>query len=197
MRRILPNVGAVYGEWTFLGQVSKRRWFCRCSCGREAWVQGEHLRTGRSKSCHGKLRTTHGQTGTKLYASWHYVKHRVQREPHYRQLGIYEPWKTSFEAFASELGEPPSLLHSVERKDNSRGYFPGNVIWATSAEQSRNRRSNRWLVIDGLEATLTDWCAFTGVNTATATNRIKHYGCTPAQAVGLEPLPWANKGTSI
>ncbi len=46
----------------------------------------------------------------------------------------------SFEAFAREVGLRPSSGHSIDRIDNERGYEPGNVRWATDAEQSRNRR---------------------------------------------------------
>jgi hypothetical protein len=35
----------------------------------------------------------------------------------------------------------PSDEHTLERKDNERGYCPGNCTWATRSEQSQNRRT--------------------------------------------------------
>ncbi len=158
-----------------------------------------HLRSGASVSCHGKAHPTHGRGNLKdrVYAVWCWIKQRCHnpKATGYKDYGgrgivMHEAWLTDFVAFASELGEPPSDRHTVERIENNRGYVPGNIKWALPVEQARNRRSNRWLVIDGVEACITDWCAFTGVNQSTATNRMRLYGCNPAQAVGLEPLPW-------
>lgn len=39
------------------------------------------------------------------------------------------------------LGPRPTEHHSVDRIDNSRGYEPGNLRWATRGEQARNKRA--------------------------------------------------------
>lgn len=41
------------------------------------------------------------------------------------------------------LGERPSPEHSLDRIDNNQGYCPGNLRWATHAEQARNKRQYR------------------------------------------------------
>ena len=38
------------------------------------------------------------------------------------------------------MGERPSPAHSIDRKDNSKGYEPGNCRWATASDQTRNSR---------------------------------------------------------
>ena len=51
-----------------------------------------------------------------------------------------DAWIGSFETFLRDVGMRPSDAHSLDRIDNDRGYEPGNVRWATRAEQSRNTR---------------------------------------------------------
>jgi hypothetical protein len=50
---------------------------------------------------------------------------------------------TSFEQWLAELGPKPSPGHSVDRKDNDGHYEPGNVRWATRAEQNKNQRPRK------------------------------------------------------
>ncbi len=53
-----------------------------------------------------------------------------------------------FDAFCAYLtsasgpGLRPSIHHSIERKDNDIGYFPGNLKWILKKDQPKNRRSN-------------------------------------------------------
>lgn len=53
----------------------------------------------------------------------------------------------SIRAFAEwvldNIGCRPSETHSLDRIDNSRGYEPGNLRWATRTEQARNKRAYR------------------------------------------------------
>ena len=76
---------------------------------------------------------------------------------------MYETWAASFEAFIAHIGPRPSRLHSVERKDNSKGYEPGNVKWATRKEQNNNKRSNNYLTYKGETLTITQWSERKGI----------------------------------
>src|SRR5437588_504630 len=55
-----------------------------------------------------------------------------------RGITVCERWRKSFWNFVADIGEKPSVQHSIERIDNNRGYEPGNVRWATASEQNSN-----------------------------------------------------------
>jgi hypothetical protein len=92
----------------------------------------------------------HDQAGngeTKAYRAWASMKTRCYNpRTHYyhhyggRGIRMCDEWVDDFAAFYNYLGDPPSLRHSVDRIDNDGNYEPGNVRWATSAEQRHNQR---------------------------------------------------------
>lgn len=60
-----------------------------------------------------------------------------------RGLDIYPPWAGDSALFINdvlnEIGERPSKDYSLDRIDNEKGYWPGNIRWATRSEQALNR----------------------------------------------------------
>jgi hypothetical protein len=71
-------------------------------------------------------------------------------------LKVCDLWRNSFEEFLKDMGDPPEGL-SIDRIDNSKGYFKENCRWATLKEQSRNKTTNIYLTIDGVQKTLVEW----------------------------------------
>jgi hypothetical protein len=66
-----------------------------------------------------------------------------------RGIKVCERWRNSFVDFLADMGKRPSAKHSIDRIDNDGNYEPGNCRWATNLEQSRNRRTNRLITVDG------------------------------------------------
>jgi hypothetical protein len=177
-------------------------WLCRCDCGNTAVVLGASLRWGQTKSCGCALTehalrnvqklTQHGLYQTPEYEAWKRMKRRCRdasgagyRNYGGRGIGVCKEWQNDFLAFLREIGPKPGPGYSVDRKDNNRGYEPGNVRWATRLEQNNNRRTNRNIEIDGVVRNVTEWCRhFNQVSPDMALGRIRH-GWPPAAAVSL------------
>lgn len=92
------------------------------------------------------------------YRCWRHINIRCHNPnsksyPRYggRGITVCAQWRSDFSAFFAEMGPKPSPEHSIERVKNDKGYEPGNCIWATKTEQSRNRRSSKLTVDDVAE----------------------------------------------
>lgn len=137
---------------------------CRCDCGTEKAVKASNLRNRKfgTRSC-GCLRvaraaeatrascTTHGLSKHPLYSTWCGIVTRTTNpaSPSYTNYGargirMYEPWRTDPAAFIAwitdTIGQRPTS-HTLDRINVDGHYEPGNLRWATCAQQVHNRRS--------------------------------------------------------
>ncbi len=181
----------------------KRRFLCRCDCGKEVPVIGADMRNGSQKSC-GCLQVElstkrmaiqarkHGLSGTCFNRAW---KGMVQRcynpegKDYHRWGGrgicMCEFIRSSPANLLLLISERPSKNHSVDRKDNNGNYscgacpecvsnnWPMNIRWATRIQQGRNQRTNRIIEINGEKKCLSEWIEISGLSKSTIRNRIK------------------------
>lgn len=78
-----------------------------------------------------------------------------------RGISVCERWM-SYRLFLMDMGERPEGM-SLDRIDTNGNYEPGNCRWATSKEQSVNKRNVRLYEMDGVKLCAKDWAGRKGV----------------------------------
>lgn len=131
------------------------------------------------------MSVTHGMSSSLTYKSWASMVQRCtnpneENYGRYSALGIH-PDFLKFENFLAEVGEcQPGK--TIDRKDNSKGYFPGNLRWATHKEQCRNKSTNRIMRFRGKDKTAVEWCEILGISWSCVKMRLKR-GWTEEEAL--------------
>lgn len=180
-------VGRKFGRLEVLGEGERKYfWICECRCGTRVEVKKYKVLEGTTASCGclqrelagGRCRT-HGLSDTPEYKAWRGMKYRCTnpRCKSYRDYGargikVCRRWMR-FENFIIDMGSRPSTKHTIERKDNSKGYEPRNCVWATRLEQNRNRRSVRVYTYGGKKLNLAGWASELGVAKSAMYRRAK------------------------
>ena len=150
------------------------------------------MRTGRPK-VHGYA--TRGALSP-TYRSWQAMVQRCT-DPKADRKGVYikrgisvcDRWR-KFENFLADMGERPTVGHSLDRWPNRDGnYEPGNVRWATSIEQNRNTRSNRIVHYRGQDMPMVAAAELAGLPYGTVMNRVNLLGWSVDRALSTPVRP--------
>lgn len=155
---------------------------CLCSCGKQFTARNSDLKRGQVTSCGCRL-SKHGMRSHELYGVWRGLMNRcyVEHTDQYcdyggRGITVFSAWHdvskfiTDIEA---EIGERPAGMQ-IDRKDNNKGYQPGNVRWSTSKENCRNTRRNRLVTINSETKCASEWAEVSGVHIQTILWRIRN-----------------------
>ena len=166
VRRSVDLCGQKFGRLLVVGRAPKlsasnrgARWVCVCDCGGQTISRSDRLRAGLAKSC-GCLsvevakatHTTHGHCGerrvSREYQAWVNMRARCSGGQSHcwknyggRGINVFPDWELSFDAFFQHVGQSPGRGYELDRIDNNKGYWPGNVRWVTKSENNKNRRS--------------------------------------------------------
>ena len=204
MRTAKDISGHVFGRLTVISKAEnsgrKVRWICKCVCGNETLVAGNHLRSGSTISCgcfaaeSTKTRSfVHGKTKSTEYRSWIGMKQRCtnSRNAEFHRYGgrgisVCDRWLNSFENFIKDMGNKPEGK-SIDRIDNNLGYSPENCRWATAEVQSNNKSNNRLYTIGNDSYSVIQWERITGTYRSTIQSRLKR-GWDIKEAVYGEPV---------
>ena len=141
-----------------------KTWTCR-SCAKKGISLNRKIRSAK-----------HDPEKLGAYKSYWRAKKRVA-DNHKNCYGHVQFLFKSFDEFWEELGSRPPGS-SLDRINPDGNYEPGNVRWATAAEQNRNRRNNIFVVYKGEKMCLHDAARITGKDPDAIKHRIKT-GCPP------------------
>lgn len=173
------RIGERFGKLTFLSVREGRHgsghvigvFQCECGAVIDRLVSRVVLRRKTTHcGCVPKVGRTpvHGMKHTREYVTWTQMRARCRDKNHKdyprygaRGITVCPQWE-SFETFLADVGPRPEGM-TLDRRDNNKGYEPGNVRWATAKEQARNTRNSvRWHV--------------KGADFETAADAARHYG---------------------
>lgn len=180
---------------------------CICSCGKPKDVRMDHLRAGKVRSCGCLARevtkvrsTTHGMAArgaarTPEYRAWSKMNSKCHNvnDDHYKDYGgrgitVHPSWRApaGFLLFLNHIGRRPNSQYTVDRKNNDKGYCPGNVHWVTMKRQARNRRNTIMVRLGARTQALADWCDEKKMPRLLVYNRIYKLGWTPKKALAVK-----------
>lgn len=162
---------------------------CLCTCGTRVSITAQDWKSGHTKSCGclkrelsaeraKKTLRKHGLSFHPLFATWSGMMRRcyVKADEAYRNYGgrgirVCKRWHDPAK-FIQDIGEKPTKAHSLDRKDNNKGYSPSNWRWATRSQQTQNTRVSRFVTYKGKRLLLKEWAQLYGINEGTLRTRI-------------------------
>lgn len=189
--------GQRFGLWTVVcaapqsGRKNAKYW-CVCDCGtcklvyKSTLVSREKRTRSTSCGCARARPITHGHASRKnpspTYKIWCGIISRGKHGSKSKApIGVADRW-LKFENFLADMGSRPGREYSVDRKDNSIGYYPDNCRWATSKQQQRNKTNSRMVTIGSKTMSTADWADRSGLKPETIRKRLNE-GWNPLSAV--------------
>ena len=176
---------------------------CLCDCGNVVVVRADRIKEGRTKSCGcynrdkaktGDARRVHGKHGTRLYVIWQNMHSRCYTKTNKfhknyggRGITICDEWLHDFQTFydwAMANGYHNNL--TIDRIDVNGNYEPSNCRWITKAEQTRNKRTNRFIIYKNETHTISEWGRIVGIDASLISWRLRH-NWTTEKALTTKP----------
>ena len=184
------TVKKYYGK----NKYGNKLWLCECECGsgKEVIATTNSLRSNNTKSCgclqkeavikHNKKLSTHNKTNTRLFNIWRGMKLRCYNTKskdykNYGEIGITicEEWLNDFSEFYDwAINNDYSDELSIDRINVFGNYEPENCRWSTDKVQFNNKRTNKYITINGVTKTVSEWAEEYNIGSKTLLYRINN-----------------------
>ncbi len=164
--------GVQFNRLLWLADVKNGKSLFLCKCGKTKAIKRADVMSEDTKSCgcyhreYQNLKSTNAIKRNPLYQTWRGLFRRCYSpkcKDYYnyggRGIHVSEEWN-SLEQFCSDMGERPSIKHSLDRIDNDGPYSKENCRWSTASEQARNRQSNLIIEFNGEKKCLIEWAEY-------------------------------------
>lgn len=162
------KAGKRYGMLATVSSFNKNGrlyWKCKCDCGNYTDVLSSSLDGVHTKSCGCYLHTnskTHGLYGTRIYRIWHGMMNRCYNKKtrgynYYggRGVKVCEKWH-AVTGFYEDMRDGYEDTFSIDRIDVNGNYCKENCRWATSEQQSYNKRNSVVVTVFGHDYKIKD-----------------------------------------
>lgn len=166
---LIDLTGVRFGKYTVIERksVSPDLWLCECDCGRHKYYGTQrilmHIRRNENVDCgfckfyqfsvnEHKIRRRYFMVLNGMKSRCHNPSNPSYKDYGGRGITVCDEWRKSFTSFydyVSKLEHFNEPGRSLDRIDNDKGYFPGNVRWATAKEQANNKRKRKKCVKNG------------------------------------------------
>jgi len=100
----------------------------------------------------------HGLRYEPEYQLWLNMKGRCYNEKNksYKYYGgrgitVCDKWFNDFSSFYKDMCPRPSDEHQLDRRNNNKGYSPGNCRWVKRIDNVRNRTDSKWWHVNGIK----------------------------------------------
>ena len=184
-------VGKRFGKLTVLyrtenhdGQVA--HWMCKCDCGKTHETTTYLLTSGSVKSCGCLHFSQNNECKSRIYGVWDNMLRRCEKSytSQYKDYGgrgisVCPEWHNfeTFKKWAYENGYDENAKHgqcTLDRIDSDGDYCPANCRWTNAKIQSRNKRNNRYITINGVTRLIKDWADIYKISYSTIFSRLSH-----------------------
>lgn len=180
---VMLNAGEKKGALTIIRQLDSSLYRCQCDCGEIKTLSQYYINRAIFPSC-GCIIRAGGINIPKenkfIFYSYSCMMSRCYNSNDKcfdiygnRNIKVCDEWRDSFESFykwSLENGAESGL--TIDRIDVNGNYCPENCRWVDTITQARNKRTNCYIIANGVRKCLSEWAELLGISGTSLSRRL-------------------------